>query len=100
MSAKRGAYFVLLDGDLSDWIGGLVELKRTRNDSQVVIALANVTEKNTKGFYLGQIVWFSPGHLREFNMKLFTHAQVKAFKRISLKTDIESKESLVRKDDE
>lgn len=76
----------LLESDTDIAQGTVIELKRFYDGVEVAIALVEIVEKNSKGQYQANPVWFSPGHLRDLRMGQFGYPELDAELSVKLRT--------------
>ena len=74
--------------------GTIIELSRFHDGVEVPIALAEIMEKNSRGEYQANPIWFSPGHLNDFKMGRYTCLEINATASVHLKTIEKAKESI------
>lgn len=93
---KDSEYTVLLEGNMSNAQNVLVELKTYINSIEVPIALLEINEMNSKGYYQASTIWFSPGHKRDFRMNRISVFDIRAVPLITLSTIQKAKDSIVK----
>lgn len=81
-----GEYIFLLHGSIDIPQGTIVEFRRFHEDVEVVIALAEVRDRNSKGEYQARIIWFSPGNLNDLKTGKYVYSDIMANYLVQLRT--------------
>lgn len=81
-----GEHIFLLEGNIGVVQSHIIELKVFCAGVEVVIALVEIIEENSKGQYQAKPIWILPGHLRELKMGQFIYSEIEADPFVKLRT--------------
>ncbi len=96
-----GEYVVIVDGNVANPDGRLVELRRYCDGFEHGIGLVEMKEMNSRGQCQGNLIWLAPGHHRDLRMGKLTLSDIRPELTISLQTVIKAKDQIkgVQSDD-
>ena len=90
-----GEYVFLLEGNIGNGQGLVVELRRFLEGVEVPIALAEIMEKNSKGQYQARSIWIAPEHHRELKMGRFVYSEIEVELSVQLRTILRAKDQII-----